>query len=116
MLAQGRILELLEDWHSLTTTESEAIAALDWPKLDRCHTEKQRLMNELSRDAEVTSGSIQERVNEIIALERQNERDLAAARTTLEWERSVIDRTTRTVRQLSHAYGNQSGPNWHSYS
>ena len=112
------LVELLEEWRAFTAKEGEAIRALDWLKVEECQSAKERLMNEIAarEQRENDSGDRGQWAKDLMELERQNERELAEVRATLESERARIDRAGRAARQLSQAYRSQSRANWQSYS
>ena len=110
------VMELFKEWRGLTIAEAEAIQEKDWHRLEDCQNAKARLTLEIGRHGQQDDPALRTIIHELIAMESENQRALAAARLALEAEHALLEQTGRTVRQVSRAYREDSRPTWQSYS
>jgi hypothetical protein len=109
-------MELFKEWRALTVAEAEAIQEKDWHRLEDCQNAKAGLTLEIGRRGQQDDRGLRPIIDELIAMESENQRALAAARLGLEAEYALLEQAGRTVRQVSRAYGADSRPTWQSYS
>ena len=130
MTTQQHVLKLYDQWGTLTLLEGEAIRAADWTRVAQCQADKWALRTHLQAqalqlDAEFKAGlanpdaihkQIHHRVDILIGWEMENERALADQRRQAEEEQLELQRSTRTLRRIQHAYAPAFEPAWDSYS
>lgn len=130
MNASSQLRHLYEQWLVLTEQEGRAIRAADWPRVQTCQSQKHRLQadiqkaaDELDHDTPVPGenrarieSEFRPIVEELIARERENDRELAAQRRTAQAHSTELHQATRQLRQIHHAYAPVSPPLWQSYS
>lgn len=130
MTPQQQILKLYEQWGTLTLLEGEAIRAADWTRVAQCQADKWSLRTQIQEQAiqlesEIKAGladpdglhkQIHHRVDILIEWEMENERALTEQRRHAEVEQWELQRSTRTLRRIQHAYAPAFEPAWDSYS
>ena len=130
MTTQQQILKLYDQWGTLTLLEGEAIRAADWTRVAQCQADKWSLRTQIQEQAiqlesEIKAGladpdalhkQIHHRVDILIEWEMENERALTEQRRHAEVEQWELQRSTRTLRRIQHAYAPAFEPAWDSYS
>ena len=116
MNRRAELMELFKEWRALTVAEAEAIQQQDWHRLENCQNAKATLTAEIRGHNQQDDRTFRPIVDELIAMESENQRALAAAKLGLEAERARLEQTGRTVRQLSSVYRTDSRPTWQSWS
>jgi hypothetical protein len=130
MNASSQLRSLYEQWRLLTEQEGQAIRAADWNRVGECQSEKKHLQSRIQKadhdlDQEVrTRGATRKAlenefrgvIEDLIARERDNERELTAQRRGAEERRQELHQASRRLRQVHQAYAPGRPPLWHSYS
>lgn len=130
MTTQQQILKLYDQWGTQTLLEGEAIRAADWTRVAQCQADKWALRTQIQEQAirlesEIKAGladrdglhkQIHHRVDILIEWEMENERALNEQRRRAEEEQLELQRSTRTLRRVQHAYATAFKPAWDSYS
>lgn len=125
MDCSAQLLELYQQWKSLTEKEGAAILASDWMEVRRCQKQKQQLQPQIIRTADLTKNApsmpefetrIRECVNELIQLESDNNASLEKRLESTRKEITGLDRTSHRLRQVHKSYVPAPGNVWDQYS
>lgn len=118
-----QLLDLFRLWREFSEAEGVAIRVGDWARVESCQNAKLKLqeqMTEASAELKpvvfVEDVQLRRSVEELIALERENDRALAEQRAALETRGAELAQTTRNVRLLQQSYRSPRAAAWHSYS
>lgn len=128
--AEKQFLQACEAWARLTLAEGRAIAAADWPRVDKCQSAKTALQARLQastdafrraraaarEQARAAERQVQDRVGRLLALERQNEAALAVQFRRAQQQQAELAQTRRTLRAVRHAYVPATPFGWESRS
>lgn len=122
----AQLLELYQQWKSLTEREGAAIHASDWVEVRRCQKQKQQLQPEIIRVTGLTKTSpgtgsqfnarIRECINELIQLESANNVTLEKRLESARKEKDGLDLTSHRLRQVHKSYVPSTGNAWNQYS
>lgn len=120
------LLELFQQWKSLTEKEGAAILASDWAEVRRCQQVKQQLQPQIVRASDAAGSShgpgsgfqarIRQCVNELIQLETHNNTTLGERLESTRREKDGLDRTSHRLRQVHKSYVPAHGNVWNQYS
>jgi hypothetical protein len=130
MNAHQDLLELFQEWRTLTETEGQAIRSATWPEVNRCqdakfHLQSRLMMAHESLQAERLARGLdpvtydppyRQVVAELIRLEQRNSEWLADQYQQAERQNQDLARTSRNLRQVHRAYAPGAPAHWHSYS
>jgi hypothetical protein len=130
MNAQQDLLELFQEWRTLTEAEGQAIRSAIWPEVNRCQDAKFHLQSRLmlvheslqaerraqGLDPETYDPPYRQVVTELIRLEQRNGEWLADQYQQAECQNQDLARTSRNLRQVHRAYASGAPTHWHSYS
>jgi predicted RNase H-like nuclease (RuvC/YqgF family) len=121
-----QLLELYDQWKSLTEREGAAILASDWTEVHRCQQSKQKLqpqiihasdeIKNLSRHMDQFEPRLRECINELIQLENFNSANLELRLKSAREEKDNLDRTSQRLRQIHKSYVPSQGSVWDQYS
>ncbi len=126
MDASLQLLELYEQWKSLTQREGAAILASDWTEVRRCQEKKQKLQPEIIhaseqmkkalRDGNDVEPRLRECINELIQLETNNSANLEVRIQAAKDEKDDLDRTSSRLKQIHKSYVPLQTSGWNHYS
>jgi hypothetical protein len=122
----AELLELYQQWKSLTEQEGAAIHALNWSEVRRCQKQKQLLQPEIIRVAGLIKSTtgvnlqiearIRDCINELIQLESTNSAALEKRLESARKEMDDLDQTSHKLRQVHKSYAGSFGSSWSQYS
>ena len=112
--------DLLNQWKQRTDAEREAILAEDWGSLERNQTAKQQLQSTLSElmdsDSQaIDSSGLQSEWTQLIDAEQGNSDLLEKKMRENREELDSVDRKTKQLGQIRHAYTGSDQNYWNSY-
>ena len=123
------LIDLYNRWGALTRAESDTIHARDWVALSKYQTEKQSLMEEISRLHEAAASKprqagpdamapnkLKPLLEQLIRMESDNATLLAAQKQLLAEQQSALRHASRTLHQVHQAYAGGRAEAWNSYS
>ena len=124
------LLKLYEHWRDLSATEAAGIHAGDWQKVERSQASKQALQRQIDEQTHALRQSVERAdgdrcevesslkaiLRELTELELRNRELLQARMRETRLVRDDLQRTTRNLRQIQHAYAMEPDEIWHSYS
>jgi hypothetical protein len=119
MSAREILPELLERWRTQTLAETAAIRAGNWCAVQECQRAKEDLQPRLQQAlrAEGTGGSatLQQAIEELIAMEIQNREWLNVQRAGLQAQCTALNSDLRNLRKVRTSYGQPGSSCWQSY-
>ena len=126
MEPSAHLLELYQEWKSLTEKEGAAIQASNWAEVRFCQKSKQQLQPKIIRTTDLTKtapgggtefeAQVRECVNELIQLETRNQETLEKRLSSAEKEKNGLERTSHRLKQVQKSYAPARGPAWDQYS
>lgn len=125
-----RLFHLLQDWRSLTLTETNLIHAADWQRLEQLQVQKTHLQKLIAESeaafansanysaAEKTKSKarLREITTELVALETQNRALLADHLSRTDAQLKEANRTISSLRGIQNTYGKSHPSFWQAYS
>ena len=122
----AELLELYQEWKSLTEKEGVAILSSNWAEVRHCQKAKQQLQPKIIQSSDLAktapgAGSafearIRECINELIQLETRNSETLGKRLEAVEREKNGLDRTSHRLKQVQKSYTGARGSAWDQYS
>lgn len=122
----AHLLDLYQQWKSLTEQEGAAILASNWLEVRKCQEKKQKLQPQIikisdqlksaSRGGNLVQDRIRECVNELILLETRNSASLAVRLQTVREKKDRLDLTSHRLRQVHKSYVPAQAAAWNQYS
>jgi hypothetical protein len=126
MSAQTELLNCYRQWRHWSEGERGAIAAGDWPALERCQAQKALLQSEIlrwtaesrpcSRGAAHEQKEFRTMLQDLIAFETQTAEMLAQARTGVQRQVRELHRSSVKLKRVRQSYGGPREAVWSSYS
>ena len=130
MDARNQLMDLYQEWRTLSETEGKAIRAATWSRVDACQDAKHGLQPRMLSAVELCQAELKAAginpqdfdlqlrkiVAELILLEERNSQWLAEQREAALAQARQLDRTSRSLRQVRQAYVGDAAAAWHSYS
>ncbi len=118
-----QLLDLFRLWREFTEAEGAAIRVGDWPRVESCQNAKVALQQQMTEASAllkpvvfVEDVELRRSVEELIAMEKANDRAIAEQRAVLEARGVELAQTTRNVRMMQQSYRAPRAAAWHSYS
>jgi uncharacterized protein (DUF3084 family) len=130
MSAQADLLQLYQDWRSLTEQEREAIEEGDWRRVHKCQSAKSELQPRIVRQTQETHDEwnrfgvdrsqlekqVRSVVNELIYLETLNGEFIAEQRRRAQAEFDQLNQSSRKLGKVQKSYTPNAPFAWESYS
>jgi hypothetical protein len=127
---ESPLRQSLARWRELSEAEFSAITAEDWPALARAQTAKVQLRAKMENlplpvgsasdpcihQPATLSGFCQELIAELVAMEQRNLELLNTKLESARRQRSQLESSTRTLKNLRGSYGRRAEGCWQSYS
>jgi hypothetical protein len=128
--ALEQLFHLLEDWRSLTHTETSLIRSGEWERLEELQQKKAQLqvlietsemawLNAKTTTTEAKSNGkikLRETASDLLVLERKNRELLSEQLSRIDSELKSSSKTISSLRNVQHAYA-KAGPSfWQAYS
>jgi hypothetical protein len=121
MNTRGEIAELLGEWSRLTHGETEAIQSASWLELQKVQLAKTNLQLQITGAmrngvAEQNVRQFRAEFEELLSLESRNKELLAAQMEKAKLAKAALQKASKNLRRVHHAYARKPEPAWHSYS